>query len=153
MKSFIFPIIVCIVFLLIACETVKKEKMPGTTYLFYPLQNIYFDQDNKEYYYYDSVKAVWQTTATLSPEISARLGKYVLLDSVALPVYRDNSVHRMIHGSILYSSPGEIQRKYREDSLASLPKKDTLTNADSIATKKRSRIGRWFQKVFGKKDK
>src|SRR5687768_4336347 len=101
--------VICLVVLIAisfgACETVKKDKIQGRTFLYFPLKNIYFDNDNKEYYYYDSVTAVWQTTEKLSPEIASGLGRYVLLDSVKVPVYRDNSIHRIIHGSILYSSP------------------------------------------------
>ncbi len=138
-----------------ACQTTKREKQQGTTFLFYPLRNIYFDQDNKEYYYFDSTRLEWQVTATLPELVVAGLGRSVLLDSVPVPVYRDNASHRLIHGAILYSSPDSVRRQYREDSLASLPKIDTTVavRKDSVQVKRKSRVGRFLEKIFGKKKK
>lgn len=135
-------------------DTAKKDKQQGTNFLFYPLPNIYFDQDNKEYYFFDSTQSNWQTTADLPAPIVARLGRSVRLDSVPVPVYRDNEMHKLIHGAILYSSPDKLRQQYHEDSMASLPKPDTLATpaTDSVQAKKKSRVGRWLQKIFGKKD-
>ena len=138
-----------------SCAPDKKEKgkQQGDNFLFYPLPNIYFDEDNKEYYFFDSTKTSWQTTGMLPPTVVERLGRSVRLDSVPVPVYKDNETHRLIHGAILYSSPDKVRQQYEEDSLASLPKKDTVVKADSTPVKKKSKFGRFIEKIFGKKKK
>jgi hypothetical protein len=149
-------VILCAFFLSLlfsSCKEEQKEKPQGDDFLFYPLPNIYFDEDNKEYYFFDSTKTSWQKTGMLPAPVVARLGRSVKLDSVPVPVYKDNETHRLIHGAILYSSPDTLRRQYREDSLASLPRKDTVVKADSTPVKKKSRLGILIEKLFGKKKK
>jgi hypothetical protein len=100
----------------------------------------------------------WQKSKKLPGGVEGKLGQYVILNNPAPPVWSQNSQHRLVYGTSLYSSKDEIRRKFVEDSLRSVvvrkpapPKKkpkDKIEEEDE-----RNGIERFFDDLFGKKDK
>ncbi|RYY89674.1 MAG: hypothetical protein EOO15_05520 [Chitinophagaceae bacterium] len=141
--------------LLIACQS-ERSYQQGAHIRYFPEANSYFDEDNKVYLLFDTVEQQWGTRAQLNQEELSKLGNSVVVEKPALPVYRDNAQHRLMYATTRYTDRAELARKRREDSLASLP-----PGAKPLAPppptpeppKKKTKVGRWLQKVFGKKDR
>lgn len=134
--------------LLGACS--DRPYQQGAHLLYYPQRNAYLDQDNRVYLLFDTVEQRWTRRAQLSQPEEAALGESVVIDHPAVPVYRDNAQHRMLYATLRYTDPAALARKRREDSLAASPPPVPDTSA-APEPKKKSRVGRWLQKLFGKK--
>jgi hypothetical protein len=129
------------------------EEKQGTNILFYPLKNIYYDQDIKKYYVFDTAARNWKKEKELSVAGGA-LGKSALIPNPAVPVYSDNAQHRLIYGTALYTDRNDIRRKYVEDSIASLPPpvvvEEEKKKEEKKEEKKKSGFRKWIDKIFGK---
>jgi hypothetical protein len=155
MKSVLLFLISTLLFF--SCKEVEKLKQ-GSTYEYYPLANIYYDIDEKYYLVFDSAQDAWQQKENLSGEETDTLGKKVVITNPSRPVYKDNDNHRLIYGTVLYSSSEELRQKFIEDSL----KVDSAKKVKPIrkvepkleAEKKPKRgLKKFFDKIFNKKDK
>lgn len=131
--------------LLFSCQQKKQTEKQGSTFLYYPKANIYYDIEQKQYYVFDSSVNQWQKEKQLTLNEND-LGKKVLLTNAPVPVYRDNAQHRLIYGAALYTSSDEVRRKYIEDSLNSLPP-PVVANAEK-KEKKKGFFKRLWDKVF-----
>lgn len=132
----------------------QQEPVQGSTFYYYPKPNIYYDIEQKQYYLLSPNQIEWQKRTDLLPEQLATLGKKVIIDTPGIPVYKNNAHHRLVYGAALYTSQAEMQRKFIEDSLSSLPKRDTLKRDEVVKEeKRRSKVGRFFDNLFGKKKK
>ncbi|RYY93959.1 MAG: hypothetical protein EOO11_18815 [Chitinophagaceae bacterium] len=141
---------------LAACGSNEAPYKQGTHLLYYPDANVYLDQDSKRYLLFDTVEQRWTPQRELTNEQQAALGSAVVLQKPSDPVYKDNAQHRLVYGSARYTNPSDLARKRREDSLASVPPQPQAVPAPADtpaeeAQKKKSRVGRWLQKIFGKK--
>ena len=136
---------------LAACGERRYEQ--GTHILYYPQSNVYLDQDNHMYLRFDTVEQRWERRERLNPAEEAALGAAVPIGQPAQPVYRDNAQHRLIYGTARYTDPAALARKRVEDSLAAAPPATAPAPAPPVETqpKKKSRVGRWLQKIFGKR--
>ncbi len=131
----------------------KKEYIQGIRFQYYPKANVYYDLDNKEYHLLQNEK--WQRSKNITEEQQSFLGKGVVINKPAIPVWKDNEQHRLIYGTALYTSTADVKQKYYEDSIRSLPKKIIVPKADSVAVeeeeKKRSGVRNFFDRIFKKK--
>lgn len=138
-------------FLVISCA--GKSKKQGSTFFFYPVANVYYDIEQKDYYVFDSSAHNWKIQEE-SPTNADSLGRKVLIEHAAVPVYKDNEQHRLIYGTALYTSASEVRRKYIEDSLASLPppvvtaKHTDNDSEDTSKQKKKGFLKRLWDKIF-----
>jgi hypothetical protein len=126
----------------------------GEHILYYPRSNVYLDQDNKVYLLFDTVEQSWQRRAELAPKEQEALGPSVPIEDAPRPVYRANEQHRLVYGTSIYSNDAELAKKRREDSVAAAPP-PVVNHApeEPEAPKKKSKVGRWLQKIFGGKKK
>ncbi|TCZ73362.1 hypothetical protein [Flaviaesturariibacter aridisoli] len=123
----------------------------GSRILYYPRSNVYLDQDQHQYLLFDTVEQQWHRKPRLDPDQEAALGAAVTIENPKQPVYRDNAQHRLVYGTAQYTDRNALARKRVEDSLAAAP--PTAAPPVEEAPKKKSRVGRWLQKIFGKKEK
>jgi hypothetical protein len=130
------------------------DELYGPSFQYYPKANVYYDVEKDRYY--SIVNEKWQPNPSLAEEGSTYLGKHVLIDSPAVPVWKDNEYHRLVFGTALYNSPGEFDKKYTEDSLRSMPRKEVIrtdTLAAETGAKKKKGVRAFFDKLFKKRDK
>lgn len=122
----------------------------GSTFYYYPKPNVYYDIEQKEYYAFDSAKKGWKRGAKLTAAEAAGFGKKVVIDTPAVPVYKDNAHHRLVYSAALYTSPQAMREKYIEDSIRSLPPKRLAKDTAAIETPKKhkTKIGKWLDKIF-----
>ncbi|TCJ12649.1 hypothetical protein EPD60_15400 [Flaviaesturariibacter flavus] len=129
-----------------SCST--PEYHQGNSILYYPQRDAYRDEENGVYLVFDSVEQQWTRRDTLegSP------GPAVRIADPGVPVYRDNAQHRLIYGTARFADRDELARKRVEDSLAAVPKLAPPPPPEE-APKRKTRVGRWLEKIFGKKEK
>lgn len=145
-------------FFLLAVFTACQSEAPpvqGTAFYFYPKPNVYYDIEQKQYYTVSATTQQWERRSSLSTAETASLGEKVLIDTPGVPVYKDNAHHRLVYSAALYASPEDLRRKYEQDSISSLPPKpisDEPKNGEK-GGKKKTRVGKFLDKLFGKKDK
>lgn len=135
--------------LLLSFASCGEEKQ-GERIMFYPLANVYFDQDNEKYYAIDPQTRSWQKTKEL-PAVNTTLGKGVPIPNPSVPVYKDNRQHKLIYGARLYTTKEEIRRKFVEDSLASVPPppKKEKKKEEKKEEEKKGGFRKWLDKIFG----
>ncbi len=155
MKSVLFFLIYILLFC--SCKEVEKSKQ-GSTYEYYPRANIYYDVGKKYYMVFDSAQDAWQQKNNLSSEENNLLSKKVVITNPSQPVYKDNDNHRLIYGTVLYSSSEELRQKFIEDSikLAALEKEKPVKKVEpklEIEKKPKRGLKKFFDKIFNKKDK
>jgi hypothetical protein len=138
--------------LLAACQS-DTGPVQGSAFYFYPKPNVYYDIEQKQYYAVSSTTQQWERKASLSATESARLGEKVLIDTPGIPVYKDNAHHRLVYSAALYASPEDLRRKYEQDSISSLPPKPVTPEVEKKEEKKRTKVGKFLNKIFGKKNK
>lgn len=142
--------------LLASCKSPKEERQ-GTTFYYYPVANIYYDIEEKQYSVYDGGRQVWERSAQLPEAQQKKLGRKVIITNPAVPVWKDNESHRLIYSAVVFSNPAEVQRKLIEDSLSSVPKPKPVKKPIAVVAEdpkpeeKKSAIARFFQRLFGKK--
>ena len=141
-----------------AVKPSKKTKQDDVFY--YPVANVYQDLGEGEYYFYHSEQKEWIAATKISSKQAASLGPKISLGPVN-PAWKNNDQDRMIHSVSLYGTTELIKKKFLEDSLKLVPKKEPLSATlitpvkDSIpagTAKPKSGIKRFFDRLFGKKD-
>lgn len=160
--------LVCILFFY-SCREVEKSTQANTeqesTFDYYPRANIYYNIDQKYYLVFDSAQNVWQQKNNLTTEENALLSKKVVITDPSVPVYLDNEHHRLIYGTILYSSSEEIHKKFLEDSLKVINAKKSRSIEDSLKIsnakkvnpkaekekKRKNGLKNFFDRIFKKK--
>jgi hypothetical protein len=142
-----------LVLLHVSCAVPQsKEYTQGNHIWYYPGADTYFDEENKVYLLFDTVAQQWQPVEILADaQRNALPANPVLIPQPAVPVYRDIEKHRLLYSTLPYIIPGELARKRQEDSIALQPRKTQPVPAGTEIRK--TKIGRWLQKIFGKKEK
>lgn len=126
---------------------------------YYPKANVYHDLSADEYYFYHSEQKEWIATKKISSEQQSSLGEKISLGAVK-PAWKNNHQDCMIHSVSLYASADLLKKKFVEDSLKLVPKKQESTFGskpvkDSLPTtqeKPKKGLKKFFDKLFGKKD-
>ncbi len=167
MKS-ILLFLFCIQFFF-SCKELEKPKQVNTAqennFDYYPRANIYYNIEQKYYLVFDSAQNAWQQKNNLTTQENALLSKKVVITDPSEPVYLDNEHHRLIYGTILYSSPEEIHKKYIEDSLKIITAKKRRDIEDSVKIlnaekanpkvekekKRKNGLRNFFDRLFKKK--
>jgi|GEM_PF-4093183 len=133
----------------------STEEPQGQRILFYPRANVYRDEERNRWYRYDSAAGSWEQAKQLPEAEARRLDRAVLIAQPQVPVYRDNGQHKLVYGTSRYAAPDDLKRKRYEDSLAEVPpppvQKPEAAPAPAEEPRRKTKVGRWLQKVFGKK--
>jgi hypothetical protein len=145
-------LILLLLVLFAACQP-ESHPVQGTAFYFYPKPNVYYDIEQKQYYSLSPTTQQWEQKASLNATESAGLGEKVLIDTPGIPVYKDNAHHRLVYSAALYASPEDLRRKYEQDSISSLPPEPTKPEVERKEEKKRTKVGKFLNRIFGKKDK
>jgi hypothetical protein len=142
-----------------AVKPAKKQKSLSVFY--YPKANVYLDPAEGDYYFYHSEQKEWIATKKISTEQEASLGHKIPVGQVK-PAWKNNYQDRMIHSVTLYGGASLLKKKYLEDSIrliqkkeapadvSSQPSRDSLTREQE---KPKSGLKKFFDRIFGKKDK
>jgi hypothetical protein len=146
-------IIICSITLLIGCNSATSNKESSadtivkTAFYYYPKRNIYFDTTNKQFIFYDSTSNKWNT-GNLPAELYADLGKSSTIENPTQPVWLDNKNHRLIYSAALYADSTDFKKK------APVKKtKNTAVKDGPAEPKKKTKVGEFLKKIFGKKKK
>jgi len=161
MKTFIAFLVICvlgyIVYRTIAGKDDKTSQVK--TVYFYPKTNVYYQVGTGKYLFFDGEKKSWVQTKDFSEEQKLSLGEKAVIENPPTPVWKNNAEDRLIYSATLYSSPSDIKEKFRSDSLSSLPPKPVFKRDTAFAKvpvedeKPRSGLRKFFDKLFGGKDK
>ena len=154
-------ILVFVLLALVAYVTIfskREDPTDGTTFYYYPKANLYFDVERERYIFPDSAQGGWLKSKKLPEGREGKLGQYVILNNPESPVWSQNSQHRLVYGTTLYSRKDEIRRKFVEDSLRSVVVRKPTPAKKAPKDKKeetddRNGIERFFDDLFGKKEK
>ncbi|MDB5232079.1 MAG: hypothetical protein JWN76_2884 [Chitinophagaceae bacterium] len=125
----------------------------GSKFYYYPKSNIYYDVDNKHYLAFNDSSNSWQSLDTLTRQQLVSLGKRILINHPADPVYKNNDNDRMIYSVALYVPPAVIHEKFIEDSLNSIPKPIYIpgefdTENPNGQPKKKGFLKKLFENIF-----
>jgi len=136
-----------------ACNTNKDPVKEGTVFYFFPKENMYYDQDNDQYFL-ETKDSGWQAVYDLPTEQKDSLGEKVLLQNPPKPVWKNNAQDKLLYSLKAYTSTEDYRKKFYEDSINSLPKKAAAPTEDTTtSTKEKSRLGKFLEKIFSKKEK
>lgn len=134
-----------------------KPEKEGDTYYYYPRVNIYYDVEQERYVFLDSSNNQWKRAKSVEESVANKLKDYIIINNPPKPVWKENRQHKMVYGTALYASEEAIRQKYLEDSLRGVvrPVPPPLKEKPKADTekKKKSGIERFFEELFGKKDK
>lgn len=140
-----------------SCNEVQESRQ-GNTIFYYPRSNVYYDVEEKQYFFYSDDNNEWRAEKNMEAFHKDSLGKNVVVDKPSQPVWRDNEHHRLVYSAALYTSAIDLQRKYYEDSVNSLPKsapviikKDSALNKEQEEEKEKKGLKKFLDKVFKKK--
>ncbi len=130
----------------------QQQVTSGKPVYFYPASNVYFDTGNALYSVFDEEQG-WKQAENISEELKPNLANKAIILNPSTPVWRDNPTDRMYYSTALFSRPSEILAKYRADEVAFAAKKPVATlPKPSEPVKTKTGIGRFFKKIFGKKE-
>ncbi len=139
-------------FFLTACSNNKAETSEAAVpppsapkYYFYPKANVYFDSVNKDYIFLSADGSLWQSVKQIPAAMQALMDKSVFIDTAAQPVWKNNERHKIIYSALLYASPADTQEVKTVTPLAKEAPKDVK--------KEKKGIGKFLDKIFGKKKK
>lgn len=159
MKLIITVVVVAIAALAVMFWPRSKEQEPlDPVYMYYPKANIYYHVSGKTYILKDTQLATWVERKDIAQNSVAEFGKGAMITITDTPIWKNNAKHRLIYGTSLYTSPEEVKRNYRADSIKSIPPPkpvavDTSTNPqEREAEKRRSGFRRFVDKIFKKKE-
>ena len=134
----------------------SEAHVQGSSFYYYPKPNTYYDIEKKEYYIFSVTENKWVRKKELTEQERSLLGPKVSIDTPSVPVYKSNAHHRLIYSAGLYSNERDIEKKYIEDSLKSLPQKTSLPPDEKDKDKEKEKdekdhgIKKFFKKIFGK---
>jgi hypothetical protein len=134
----------------------EADYQQGARILYYPRSNAYLDLDNHLYLVFDTVEQQWGRKGQLTEAEQQDLGPSVPIENAPVPVYRDNGQHKLVYGTSIFTDDAVLARKRREDSLATAappPPEFEKEPEPAPEPKRKTRVGRWLQKIFGKKDR
>jgi hypothetical protein len=135
-----------------ALRSNKKEAAESHTFYYYPKANVYYNLEEQLYIYPDSIGQAWLTGKELPENRQVGLDKNITLYSPALPVWKDNELHRIVYAVALYALPSDFIEEKPSEPDYSNPPSDENIKKNKPAKKKESGIKRFFRKLFGGKD-
>ena len=151
MKSAALLVFTALIFF---CCNQQDTHVQGNTFYYYPRPNVYYDIERKEYYVFSPDANQWERKKELTEAQKTDLGEKVAIDTPSVPVYKSNAHHRLLYSASLYSREAEMQQKYIEDSLKSLPKPPPPKEEKPVTPKTEEDKGlkKFFKKIFGKEE-
>src|SRR5580765_8262461 len=90
----------------------EQSQIQGKSFYYYPRANVYYDIEEKQYIFFDSLKNTWEKKQQPSPEEIEKMGKKIAIENPSVPVFKDNQQHRIVYGTALYTSTGELRKKF-----------------------------------------
>lgn len=144
----------CALFFLFACGNNADEKEEAALpplYFYYPRANVYFDSANKEYLFQAQNDTSWQSAKQIPAVVQSMMDKSVQIQDSALPVWRNNANHRLLYSALLYATPNDTVAKKPELNQAVRQKPGA--SSTPAAKKEKKGLGRFIDKIFGRKKK
>jgi len=138
---------------MLALSCAGENKKGAFEFYYYPKVNMYYDVTSSQYLYSIDSAKTWTVITDTSQQGQASLGEKHVLYADRRDVWRDNEQHRnTYHGSILNIVSATNDLPADEGTVKerkALVKKPATKAAEEEKPKKG--IGRFLQKIFGKK--
>jgi hypothetical protein len=143
----------CVVCMAVTVSCKQEVKKGKYEYYYYPSVNMYYDVADQRYVYSIDSARTWVTLEDTASEALSTLGDKEILYSDSKDVWKQNELHRQqYHGSILHIvSPADEAAKVQNDVRERNVPKKTVAQKPADEKPKKKGIGRFFQKLFGKK--
>lgn len=143
------------IFLMAACnQDAEESRVEGVEtkaplYYYFPKANVYIDSANSDYIFLGNDGKSWQTAKQIPAAMQALMDKNVFIEYPSQPVWQDNESHRLVYSALLYATPNDTTKKVAPKSTVIRPvAKDTVEEK-----KERKGLGKFLNKIFGKKKK
>jgi hypothetical protein len=143
------------IFLLAACNQGAEESRVGGVetkaplYYYFPKANVYIDSANSDYIFLGNDGKSWQTAKQIPAAMQALMDKNVFIECPSQPVSQDNESHRLVYSALLYATPNDTTKKEAPKPTVMGPK--TETDTVEKAEKERKGLGKFIDKIFGRK--
>lgn len=129
-------------------ESVQEADVPHG-YYYFPKPNVYYDTADKNFVYFDSASRQWQKGNLPPAYIQKEMGKSILLDSAPDPVWSGNMEHRLVYSAKLYADTTDFKK---EEPRKEVVRKPDTKNDAADEPRRKTRVGKFFDRIFGKKD-
>lgn len=128
-------------------SVVEKDSV-APRYFYFPKANVYIDSANNQFLFLATDGKTWQSAEQIPAAMQGLMDKNVFIENPTQPVWQDNESHRLVYSSLLYATANDTTKKVVPKPTVSAPKpvKDTVA-----AEKERKGLGKFFNKIFGKK--
>jgi len=134
---------------LLSCESFQQKK-EGNEYYYFPDKNLYYDVSRAVYLFSLDSGKTWDSLPGNSESIPPVLGDKQVLYSNTDPVWANNESDRAQYNGQLYNVVNELSLKHAETDAKVTKAKPSGTQPQ----KERKRpIKKFFEKIFGKKNK
>ena len=161
MKTFIAFLVICLIGYIVYKTISGKDNESNKvkTVYFYPKANVYYQVGTGKYIFFEEEGKAWKLTKDFSEEQKLSLGEKAVIENPPSPVWKNNAEDRLVYSANLYSSPSDLKEKFHSDSINSLPAKPVIRRDTTIAKapvedqKPKSGLRKFFDKLFGGKDK
>jgi hypothetical protein len=139
------------VYIVSAASCNQDENKGKFEFYYYPKVNMYYDVADQHYLYSIDSAKTWMTLADTTTQEIATLGDKQVLYSDTRDIWRQNELHRQqFHGSILNIVPAENEADRVQDDVKER-KQEVKAPVTKAPEKKKTAVGRFLQKIFGKK--
>lgn len=143
------------IFLLAACnQNAEEGRVEGVEtkapqYYYFPRANVYIDSANNDFIFLGNDGKTWQTAKQIPAAMQALMDKNVFIENPSQPVWQDNENHRLVYSALLYATPHDTTSKAAPGPTVMRPDppQDTVQEAE----KERKGLGKFFDKIFGRK--
>jgi hypothetical protein len=147
--------ILCVCLLITGCsDKISKQELE---FYYYPKKNVYFDVDKKKYFYSLDGAKTWAGMESTDAKEPATLGEKVVIYSDSAQVYKENATHRKLYAGNLYNIIlGDVSTTMTTEEVSErkiIQKRKVVSGKGKVEEKPKKGIGKFIQKIFGKKDK
>ncbi|HEX8357284.1 MAG TPA: hypothetical protein VF610_07740 [Segetibacter sp.] len=146
---------VSISFFMFSCK--NSTATTGSPIYYYPKKNLYYDKEKNVFLYsLDGAKS-WTVFENKNKKEPENLGEKVSITKTGDEVYKNNRAHRELYKGVLYQITNNDPQEVNEAEVVSerkvvQQKKQIAVNTGRTEKRKKG-IGRFFKKIFGKKNK
>ncbi|TDH26571.1 hypothetical protein EXU57_10805 [Segetibacter sp. 3557_3] len=149
LASLLLPVLL----LAAGCSTQPGEEQ--TEVHFYPDKNVYFNPENRFYYYSVNAGRTWDSLRVPGNQDPLLLGSRTVITNPPTRFYAQNKLHRQSYNAIVYNLVSNTDSAGMSTiTERKLPKKSDSEKAKPEEEKEKKRgLKKFFDKLFGKKKK
>lgn len=140
--------------LLLSCKNSKENE--ELAFYYYPDKNVYYNPSANIFYYSIDGANTWDSIANNNENELVTLGEKVEVISEKDRIYEDNPAHRKLYKGVLYDvikNDTATLLAVNEVSERKVIKKRKTVVTDTVEVKQKKGIKKFFDKIFGKRDK